>query len=181
MREDIASYVADYRGALGWSAFTNGFGVSFNSIEVSLYIKDHPVPQRKLKYTEINTVQQIDPYSHLDTSVHGVFPQAPEPLSVSISGWMITPWSSSTNTWATKDTSGTTLFSGALCYPEIIQFFLDGGMNPNSAGVWQRKDPDYYITPYGMRYNHPIVGSYEFSATTNPKKHQFSMLLYLER
>lgn len=181
MRQDIAAYVSDYRGVLGWNGFFDGLGTGQNAVEVDLYIKEHPIPQRRLKYSEINTMQHIDPYSKLDTAVHAVFEQAPDPLSVQIQGWMITPWSSSSNSWATKDTSGNVLFSGTLCYPEIIQLYLDGGMNLNSAGVWQRKDPDYYITPYGQRYANPIIGSYDFSATPNPKKHQFSMLIYLER
>lgn len=179
MRSDILAQIADYRGVVGWNAFTEPYNNTARpAIEVPLYIKEHPIPSRRPKITELASVSDIDSASGFEVSQNYLFRGAPDALQVTISGWTITPMVNSR--WDPKDINGNSLNIGDVSYPEIISAYIEGRMNKTLTGGWQRKDPDYYVTPYGQKYTKPIVNSFDPSFTTNPRKHSFSMSLILE-
>lgn len=161
MKSDIIEQLADYRGVLGWDS----------SIEIPLFIKDHPIPQRRSRATEITTVPSADHKTGMDVTTQLLFFGAPDILQVSISGFIITPWDG--NQWVTP--------FGNVTYGEIVSMFLEGVLNRSPTGYPQRRDPDYYITPYGQKYDKPIISVWDTSMTLHPKKQIFSATIYLER
>lgn len=161
MKSDIIQQLADYRGVLGWT----------NTIEIPLYLKEHTIPQRKPKPTEINSVSSVDHKTGLDTTTQMLFFGAPDVLQTSISGFILTPWAG--NSWSTP--------WGNINYAEVVSYMLEGILNRTPTGRPKRRDPDYYITPYGKKYEKPIIAVWEPAMTNNPKKQTFSATLYLER
>lgn len=175
MRYDIAQQLTDYRGVLGW----NAVGGKWPAIEIPLYIKDHPLPLRRPKVTEINTAPLNDPVSGYELSTQTIFFGSPDLLQISITGWMITP--KSNNQFSPKDISGAALSVGNISYPELVMAFIEGRMNISATGAFNRKDPDYYVTPYGHRYNSPIISAFDASYSPTMKKQTFNMTLLLEK
>ena len=175
MRLDIVQQLADYRGVLGW----NAVGGKWPDIEVPLFIQEHPIPLRKPKLTEVALAGITDPISGKELRTHYIFSGAPELLSLAISGWIITPTAS--GAFTPKDKAGSNLSLGNVSYGEIILAFIEGHMDISSAGAFNRKDPDYYITPYGQKYNSPIIQAFDLSYTPTMKKQQFNMTLLLEK
>lgn len=184
-RLDIAQMVADYRGVLHWNSFStysNGVSLTRPALDLPLFIKDHPIPVRKPKVTEVVTVPTIDPFSGKDTHASYLFFGSPDILQVVLSGWIITPKADSTSWGATVDgsQSGTSLGLIEKSYGDIVAMYIEGEMNQTIGGAWQRKDPDYYITPHGQRYNNPKIATWDIQYTTNMRKQLFNMTLYLE-
>lgn len=180
MRSDIVAQLADYRGVFGWEAFVDSFsGQTRPKIEVSLYIKETTIPMRKRKMTEINTVEQMDHRSQKSTTTALIFQGAPDILQVQISGWIITPYLN--GVWTPTDINGTPLPYGNVNYGEIIAAYIEGTLNETPGGALLRRDPDYYISPYGQKYDKPIIATWECQYTVNPKKQTFTAVLYLER
>lgn len=164
---NVVSQLANYKGILGWDAISGGPGAT----EVELYIKDHPIPVRRTKPTEVANVSQIDPRSNLETAFAGIFFSTPDILQVAISGWLITPTSS--NQWSTS--------FGNISYGEVVANYISGEYSTTTSGALQRKDPDYYITPYGHRYNKPVIALWDCQYTVFIGKQTFSATLYLEK
>lgn len=176
MRLDIEQQLADYRGVLHWdgfNAYDGGVLQARPAFDVPLFIKEHPIPTRKPKITEIVTVGTIDPNSGFDLRTEGMFYGAPDPLQVTIQGWIITP--TLNNQYNTGYTN-----AGNMSYADIISAYLEGRMNMNLHGAYQRVDPTYYISPHGHKYPHPIIQSWEPTQTQNMRKVQFSMTMILE-
>jgi hypothetical protein len=179
IREDIYQYLADYRGVLGWNQYQDPFtGKGVPAIEIPLYIKDAQVPTRKVKMTEVSTIQTIDPGTQMDTTTQVIFYGPPDVLQQQITGWTITPVVN--GVWAPVDKFGNPLNWGQLSYNDIIGYFIEGKMFRNLAGTWQRRDPDYYTTPRGQQYTNPVIATFSPSAAAVQKKQPFDMLLYLE-
>lgn len=166
----IAAQLTDYRGILHWNGYTDGAGNVRPALDVELFIKNHPIPARKPKITEAYSLSQIDSASQKETGFSGLFWGAPEPLQVALEGWLISPVSG--NTWATE--------YGNIPYSDIVSNYLMGDYNLTSGGARQRKDPDYYITPYGHRYDKPVIAIWDPQYTVNRRKQSFTMTLYLE-
>lgn len=180
IREDIAAYLSDYRGILGWTGYTEVFSSAvIPTIEIPLYVKESPIPTRRQKLTEISTLQTMDPGTQMETTTQIIFFGAPDILQVEISGWTITPTSNSV--WAPVDASGSALGWGSISYNDIITYFIKGRLNRNAVGTWQRRDPDYYISPRGQRYNNVTVATYQPTAAPVQKKQPFDMTLFLEQ
>lgn len=183
MRQDIYQQLASYRGYLEWDTFStaydNGALVGRPKVVIELYIKETGVPIRKPKVTEINTIPVKDPLSGFDTRAQALFWGAPDILQVSLSGWIITPLSG--NSWATVDSAGSALGLGNICYPELIDAYIEGRMNKTINEGTQRRDPDRYITPHGSVYNNPIIAAWDWNFTLNRRKQTFSMTLWLEK
>lgn len=175
-----ATYVNRYKGILGWNGGTQlETGVYFPPIEVELFIKEHPIPIRKPKPTEVVTMPQVTPVdrSH-DTSTAAIFFGAPDLLQLQLSGWIITP--KINNQWRVTDTAGNPLNWGNITYAEVIGYLLSGQANMTRGQAMIRRDPDYYISPYGLQYAKPIVAQWEPQYSPNMRKQPFSMTLYLE-
>lgn len=175
MRLDIAQQLADYRGVLGWNAVSG----KWPAIEIPLFIQEHPIAIRKPKILELATYGTADPISGKDQKVHYIFRGAPDLLTLTISGWIITPKVS--NAFSPKDKLGADLNIGNISYGEIILAFIEGHMDISAAGSFNRKDPDYYITPYGQQYNGPVIQTFEMQYTPTMKKQSFNMTLLLEK
>jgi hypothetical protein len=176
---DIVAQLASYRGFIGWNGFTDGAGNVRPPVRIELFIKDHPLPMRKPKFTEVMSISQIDPRSNLDTAFKGIFFGAPDILQVAFSGWIISPVSN--NQWALKDANGTTLNYGNISYTEVISRYLAGEYNLTVSGAARRKDPDYYITPYGQQYDKPVIAIWDPQYSSVRQKQPFTMTLYLEK
>lgn len=163
--------ITKYEGHLVWEAASTTIG---QRLEIPLFIKDHPIPIRKPKVTEIHTVDTRDHRTGTDVSTHVLFAAAPEILQVSISGWLITPWIGTR--WDPKNDVGTSIYAtvGNLHYGEIIGYLLEGRYGG-------RKDPDYYYSPYGMSYEKPVISTWDFGVTVNPRKQTFQSTIFLER
>lgn len=168
---DIASQVNRYKGILGWS--------SPYALEIEMFIKEHPIPVRKPKTTEISAVSQYEPTSLMNMDTPTMFYGSPDALQLQLSGWLITPKSG--NQWAPTDRSGSVLNVGNLSYADIISGLITGRLNQSGGGGFVRKDPDYYISPYGHRYNSPIIAAWEPQYSVNMRKQPFSMTLFLEK
>lgn len=158
---------------------------------IPLYVKEHPVPVRKPKVTEINTMPMMDPSSQFETSVNVLFFGVPEVLQVAISGWMITPMTTTTDPanggtayqWnPTHDgtSTGTSLGLPGVNYGDLICAYLEGRMSRNAEGRWFRQDPVLYIDPYGRAYPKAIISTFEPGLGVVAKKQDFSMTLFLE-
>lgn len=182
LRSDFTQQVS-YKGLLGWNAYTEALGsVARPAIEVELFIKEHGIPVRQLKTQELVTNVQFDPVEQRDMSTAGMFYGAPELLQVNLTGFIKTPKNSSSR-FVPKDKSGT-LLSGMtnLTYADIITMFLEGSINRTTGGAWQKKQPDYFISPYGNTYTKPAVMTWEPGyVSTNSKLQSFSMTLILEK
>lgn len=166
-RHNVASQLADYRGIFGWDS---------PATEIELYIKDHPIPIRRMRPTEIYSSSQIDPRSQLETAFGGVFFGSSDLLQIAISGFVLTPtYPKSHASYPQFNTP-----FGNISYAEVISNFLAGEYSTTSAGALQRYDPDYYITPYGHRYTKPIVAIWECQHTVYQAKQTFNATLYLE-
>lgn len=180
MRQSVAQQVADYRGVIGWDSFLRtSDSASVPGVEIPLYIKDFPIASRKPKPTEVNSVSQRDPGSGYEIGVSVLFWGTPDLLNVQFSGWIITPQSA--GVWAPVDNTGTPLALGNVNYADIITMYLEGLMDPTTGGKPQRKNPDYFITPYGQKYLSPSVALWEPQMQTIMKKQAFTMQLYLEK
>lgn len=182
MRQDIVQQLADYRGVLHWdsfSAYDNGGVVTRPAVDIPLYIKEHPLPFRKPKPTEIATVPTIDPMSGFDNSWQAVFWGAPDLLQITVSGWIITPIAS--GAFTPVDAAGSLLNLGNISYAELISAYIEGRMNQTIKGASQRKDPTYYISPQGHKYNNPIIAVWDPQYSPTMRKQPFSMTLYLEK
>lgn len=179
---DVDQQTTDYRGLFGWNTFTQPFGTTSRpAMEIELFIKEHSIPIRKKKMTEITGVQQIEPRSERETGTVAVFEGAPDMLTLTLSGWTRTPITS--GAYAPTDKNGTTVaaFAG-LSYTEIISAYLDGRMNQSIGEAYQRLDPDYFISPYGHKYNNPVISVWEPAGIAGyGKKHNFSCTLLLEK
>lgn len=193
-RSDIVQQLASYKGILRWNGYVDGQGVTRPAIDVELYIKEHPIPIRKPKVTEIVTANTIDPYSGREAHSEYLFYGAPDVLQIALSGWIITPTAVSntrtsgnaywaTTGWAPKAADGSDITStvGNIPYGELVSAFLEGRMNPSINGGSQRKDPDSYISPYGNEYAKPVISLWECTFTTNMRKQQFNATLLLEK
>lgn len=153
---DVVQQLSNYKGVLGWTG----------DIEIDLYIKNHPIAIRRPKTTEMFLVQQVDTTSGQDTAFKGIFYGTPDPLELQLDGWLITPISA-----GQFDT-----IYGNYSYAETIGMFLSGELN---SGV--RRDPDYYISPYGHKYNNPVITIWDPKYTPTMRKQEFSMGLLLEK
>lgn len=182
-RQDIYQQLASYRGILGWEAFTDAQGNNRPKVEVELYIKDHPIPIRKPKLTEINTVTNFHPYESRETNTQALFFGAPDTLQLAISGWIITPIvvSGTGYAFSPKDVSGSVLPYGNVSYAEVIGAYISGKLNLSAVGSYQRKDPDYYISPYGHQFLVPTISVWSPQYAVNMKRQAFSMTLLLEK
>lgn len=175
-------------GYLGWYAYSQALNGTFRpAVEIELFIKDHSIPSRKPKYSELYTVSRFDPSSDVNINVSAITEGAPDLLSVTLSGFTKTELSVSQETGSLRyrplDANGDPLVSCVgLTYVEVISDYLSGVMNISRGGGMQRKDPDYFISPYGHRYGKPIVQIWEPEAVASfAKKHNFSCTLLLER
>lgn len=174
---------ASYKGLLGWNAFTESLGSkSRPAIEVELFIKDHSIPVRQPKTQEVVTLTQFDPMTQRDVSSKGIFYGGPELLQATISGFLKTPKDGSL-LFAPVDKSGAALSGMSdMTYGDIITMYIEGSINQTVGGAWQRKDPDYFISPYGNTYVSPVISTWEPSfVNTNSKLQAFSMTLTLEK
>lgn len=181
MYSDVAAQIADYRGVLGWNSFTNAFGTLIPAIEVALYCKEHSIPSRKPKFTELYSAPMLigDGTKLWNNQLRVIFEGSPDPLAVDISGWIITP--TSNNKWAPVSKTGATLNLGNVSYADIVTMFITGQMTPTVSGYVERKDPDYYISPYGQQYVDPVIISWEPSYAPVQKKQPFTLSMYLEK
>lgn len=178
---DITQQLTDYRGVLGWNSWTDPTGASRKAVEVELFCKEHSIPIRKPKFTEVNTLPMLTGLAQQhNTGVQAIFWGAPDILQASVSGWIITPYNSLTPEWLPKALDGTSLGCGNLTYGEYVLSLISGFGNTTPAGAPVRKDPNYYVDPYGHKYDNPIIAAFESQLTTNPRKQTFSMTLYLE-
>lgn len=181
IRQDIAAMVADYRGLLHWNAvsgYVNGSIVNYPAIDIPLYIKEMSVPIRQPKITEVATVPTIDPNSGFDLKAEGVFWGGPDPLTLTLTGWIITPVTN--KVYTPVDATGSLLNIGNMSYGEIISAYLEGRMAQNQQDAVQRTDPAYFLTPHGQKYVSPHISIWDTSFTVNMKKETFSMTLILE-
>lgn len=179
MRSDIVGQLEDYRGVLTWNSFTEPYGSTFHpTVEIPLYLKEMSVPSRRPKITEIVSVTEIDSASGMEVGSNFLFWGAPGALSVTLTGFLITPMNG--NVWAPVSSTGTALNLGNVNYADIISAYIEGRMNKTITGGIQRKDPDYFITPNGHKYIRPIITSFEPQHTTNARKMQFTMALQQE-
>lgn len=183
-----ATYVQRYRGYLGWEGFTDGQSVVVPPMEVELYIQNYQVPIRKPKITEHVTISQIDPVSGHEAGSAGIFYGAPSLLQMELTGWTVT-LQDSNKQWILKDRNGTTVspisgspstFWGNIPYSEVVNVYLSGRINLTANGAYQRRDPDYYISPGGLRYSNPIISAYTSNFQPGVKKQLFTMTLLLE-
>lgn len=188
MRSDIYQQLAKYTGTLKWSAYTAPNGYSFPGLELPLFIKEHPLPIRRPKITEVNTIQQLDPATGTDFSTQTIFFGTPDPLQMNLSGWVITPilrTGTSPENWTYRPTvdgaaGSTSLSMNGSSYVEVVMDLLTGFYNQNTAGSKLRKDPDFYYSPYGNVYTKPHILAWEGQFTASPKKQSFTMTLQLE-
>lgn len=181
VQQDITAQLASYKGLLGWEAFTAPDGQFRPKVEIELFCKEHGIPIRKPRVTEASSVQMEDSQGY-DVATRAIFMGAPELLTIQVSGWVVTPVTS-TGQWATKDFNGNALTGdyANLTNAEIVCAYIEGELNRTSNQAWRRKDPDYYVSPYGHKYNKPIIVSWEPQYTVHPKKQMFTMVLQLER
>lgn len=172
----------DYRGVFGWDAFTQPMlDIIRPAFEVELFLKEHSLPQKKIKVTELSTVSLIDPFSHKETSTRTMFEGAPDPLSVTLSGSIHSKIVGGVFTPYDKDGSVWSDFEG-YTNAEIVSLYLEGYMNLTAGEAPQRKDPDYYITPNGHKYLNPVITVWEVQAVAGyPSKHNFSATVLLEK
>lgn len=177
---NFLTQIASYKGFLGWNAFVDGSGVTRPATEVELFIKEHPIPVRRPKVTEVYAKNSIDPMTQYDTGFKAIFYGQPDLLQIQLSGWIITPITSSA--WVPADLSGTPLsYAGNISYAEVINNYITGEYNQTSAGAFQRKDPDYYTSPHGQVWTNPIIASWEPEYTVNRRKQAFTLTLWLEK
>lgn len=182
-------------GYLGWDSFVQASdGATRPAVEIELFIKEHSLPVRKKKFSEIYTIDRQDPGSDIGLGNAVIFEGGPDALTVTISGFCKTPIDSdyvtAPSTWhygsyhfKPKTRAGDDLaWADGLTYVEVISHYLEGRANLSAGLNMQRRDPDYFISPYGHKYNKPIVSVWEPSAVSGyVKKHNFSATLILER
>lgn len=179
MRSDVVAQLSDYRGALGWYSFTDGQSNVRPYMEIELFIKEYPIPYRKPKITEVNTLSNLDSQGY-DASIQAIFWGSPEPLQVNMNGWLITPYEDAR--WKLKDKFGNNVFTSQnMTYGDVISAYIEGRLNLSSKGAFQRKDPDYFISPHGQQYSNPVITVWEPSYSVHPMKTPFSMTILLER
>lgn len=179
---DIDEQTTDYRGVFGWNAFTQPLGnTSRPAIEIELFIKEHSVPVRKKKLTEINSVSLTDPVSQSEVGTQAIFEGSPEILTVTLSGWVSTPIAGGVFTPKDKDGNIWTAAAG-LTYAEIVSAMLEGQLDQTIGKAYRRKDPDYFISPYGHKYTKPIISVWEAEGVASyAKKQAFNATLLLEK
>ena len=187
---DWSAQVADYRGLLTFPQVTDAgtaTPITYPSITIPLYIKEHPIPVRAPKITEVNTLPVALPNATWQTGYSAMFFGAPSPLSLQLSGWVITPttpinristWDPTTDGRFKKE-GGTSLGLLNWSYGDLITAYLDGRMNRTDQ-IWKRVDPISYTDPYGRVYTSPIVTSFEYNYVQPQKKQTFSLELWLE-
>lgn len=174
---------SSFKGYIGWNAFTEALNnVSRPAVQVELRIKEHGIPVRQPKIQEIVTASRFDPVEQRDISTAGMFYGAPDLLQVTISGVILTPKDSS-DRYSPKDANGVALANMTnMTYADIIQMYIEGSINRTIGGAWQRKDPDYFISPYGNTYSRPVIMTWEPGfVNTSSKLQSFSMTLALEK
>lgn len=173
-RQNALQQLSDYRGVLHWNSYTDGALNLRAAIDIPLYIKEHPIPLRKQKLTEINTIPMMDVVGQRDTSTQALFWGTPDLLQIQINGFLVTPTAGSQ--WAIPEYPDEN-----VSYAEIISGYIEGRLNLTAGGMWRRKDPDYYISPGGQKYVKPIISVWEPQYTPVRQKQQFSMTLLLEK
>lgn len=185
---DWEAVVADYRGLLTFPAVTDSYtSTSYSSCTIPLFIKEHPTAVRKQKTTEISSIGW-QTYNGWEIDPHAIFQGTAEPLQIQISGWIITPLSTSGFTkFFDPTTDGRSVAAGGTSlgvlyhsYGELILAYIEGRMKRNDKGAFVRVDPTSYTDPYGRQYNNPKIMLFESAFTPIPKKQTFSMTLWLE-
>lgn len=174
---------SSYKGYIGWNAYTEALNSKARpAVQIELWLKSHTIPTRVPKVQEVITNTQFEPTEQRDVSTGGIFYGGPELLTVQLQGYVKTPKNASLQ-YTPKDASGTliTLMAGAS-YLDVISMYIEGALNRTIGGAWQRKDPDYFISPYGNTYINPVISVWEPQySTTTAKQQPFSMTLILER
>lgn len=173
-RQNASSQLSDYRGVLHWNGYTDGKAFVRPAIEIPMYIREHPIPMRKPKLTEVSTIPMEDVAGERDTSVQALFWGTPDLLQIQISGFLLTP--TTNGRWSIPEYP-----DDNVSYAEIISAYIEGRLNLSAGGMWRRRDPDYYISPQGHRYNNPIISIWEPQYTAVRTKQQFTMTLLLEK
>lgn len=171
---NVSRQLESYKGILGWKAEAG----KWPDIEIPLFIKNHPIPVRKPKITEINTVSVVDPMCFKEIGTAVFFAGTPDRLQLNLDGWLITPRFN--KEFVPVDTNGAPLSFGNVTYGEIISAFIQGQMEQTPNEVLKRRDPDYYISPYGHEFLNPIIGNWSTQYSPVPIKQPFSLTLYLE-
>lgn len=181
MKVDVYQQLADYRGVLKWNGYTDGIGRTFPAIDIPLYVKSHQIPVRKPKITELMSgpLATVTGSYILDAGINVIFEGAPDSLTMDVSGFIITP--TSNGQWAPVDASGNPLNIGNVSYVDLVTMFLNGDMFQNVSNYIERKDPDFYVTPYGQEYINPIISNWVPTYQPQMKRQQFDMTLILEK
>ena len=180
MQTDWINQLADYRGVLTFPGFS-----SATPVNIPLYIKQHPIPVRKPKVSEITTIPTTLPAAAPAwTSATGaVFYGSSEPLTLQLQGWVITPTISTTINWdPTYDGSFGGVSLGLLdwSYGDVICGYMEGRLGANSIGLWQQNDPVSYTDPYGRQYASPVITAFDYEYVNPHKKQSFNLTLWLE-
>lgn len=179
--------VPDYRGVFGWNEYSaRNFADPDNekiqpAFEVELFLKEHSIPIRKKKITEVTTIGSITGEG-IEGGTQMVLEGAPELLTVSLAGWTRTPINAQGH-YAPTDLEGNEVADLAgYSYSEIVSLYIEGHMNLTPFRALQRKDPDYFITPYGQKYLNPTISVWESAPQAGqPKKHNLTATVLLER
>ena len=178
-----ANQLADYRGVL---TFPSPNGV-LPQVTIPLFIKDHPVPARNPKVSEVIT--EPSPLTTWGTSTAAVFYGTMDPLVLDLSGWLITPTSvvgsmtlwDPTHNGEKVSRGGTSLGLQNWSYGDVITAYLEGSILATSAGYWDPVHPLSYTDPYGRQYNSPIVTAFNYNYARPHKKQTFTLSLWLEQ
>lgn len=185
IRLDQTQQTSSYKGLIGWDAYTEALNTTTRpAVEIELFLKSHSIPQRNIKTQEIVTTRRFEPNSQRDISTSILTFGAPDLLQVELSGWLITPTTtdgSGNRYYAPKDLNGTALAMSNMTYADIINMYIEGAINKTIGGAWLRKDPDYFVSPYGNRYIRPIISSFDSQQDPLPKRQTFNMTLLLEK
>lgn len=173
---------SSYKGLLGWNAYTEALNSTARpAVEIELWLKEYSIPIRQPKIQEVATATQFDPIGQRDISTAGIIYGGPDVLQVTMTGFLKTPKDSGL-LFAPVDKSGAALSGMSdMTYGDIITMYIEGSLNKTVGGAWMRKDPDYFISPYGNTYTDPVIMSWEPSfVNTNSKLQSFSTTLMLE-
>jgi hypothetical protein len=177
--------LADYRGVLNFDAKTGGLP----AVSIPLYIKSHPVPTRNPKVTEVNSIPTFMGSTQLPSAQTAIFYGTPEPLTLDLSGWIITPTSiiSGKSVWdPTTDgkkvaAGGTSLNLTNWSYGDLITAYTEGTAHgASSTSAWKPINPSSYVDPYGRSYASPVIMNFSYNYVRPNKKQTFSLMLWLE-
>lgn len=185
MRNNATIQLQQYGGLLVWEEYTEVYSGGWRpQMQIPLYIKDFPIPFRNRKNQEVYTRPSQEHITGTETTTKMLFEGAPDILQVQFTGFILTPWDGST--WQLyidgRATLGglTPIYSG-FTYGEAVEMYVNGQMNRQVTGRPKRRDPDYFVAPYGQKYINPVIASWDTAFTVNPRKQTFSCALYLER